>query len=74
MPADRAREELKDIVRMGRKALLQLESIALIDLRSIPIDEYRDLWMETMHVAAGLHERVSQVDMVLQLCSDMQTR
>ena len=73
VPADLAREEIKDMIRKGREALLQLESIALIDLRSIQADEFRGFWIETIRIIEGLHERVAQADVVLQLRLDMQT-
>jgi hypothetical protein len=41
VPADHARGEILDIIRKGREALLQLESIAIIDLRSIQADEFQ---------------------------------
>lgn len=73
VPADRAREEILDTVRKGREALLQLKSIAFIDLRSIKVDEFQGFWIETIRVFEGLHERVAQADVVLRLRSDTQT-
>jgi hypothetical protein len=73
VPADRARGELLDMVRKGREALLQLKSIAFIDLRSIQIDEFRDFWIDTIRVIEGLNERVAQADLALRLHYDMQT-
>jgi hypothetical protein len=71
VPADRARGEILDMIRKGREALLQLESIALIDLRSIQVDKFPGFWIETIRVVEGLHERVARADAVLQLL-DMQ--
>jgi hypothetical protein len=46
VPADRARGEILDIIRKGRKVLLQLESIAFIDLCSIQADEFQSLLID----------------------------
>lgn len=73
VPADRARGELLDMVRKGREVLLQLESIAFVDLHSIQVDEFQDFWIKTIRVVEGLYERVAQADAVLQLRLDMQT-
>jgi len=67
VPADRALEELTEMIRKGREALLQMESIALIDLRSIHVDEFRDFWINVVRVVEGLYERVAQAEAVLQL-------
>jgi hypothetical protein len=64
--ADRARGEVLDIIRKGREALLQLESIAFIDLRSIQADEFRSLWIESIRVIEGLNERVTRADAALE--------
>ena len=70
VPEDRARGEVLDIIRKGREALLQLESITSIDLRSIQADEFRAFWIETIRVTNGLSERVAQADAVFRLCLD----
>jgi hypothetical protein len=60
--ADRARGEILDIIRKGREALFQLESIAC----SIRDDEYRSFWLETIRVIEGLNEQVTRADAALQ--------
>ena len=57
--ADRAHKEVLDIVRKGREALLQLESIAFVDLHSIQADEFQSLWIESICVIEGLNEQVT---------------
>lgn len=69
LPEDPTHEEVLDMVRKGRQALLQLESIAFIDLRSTQVDDFPGFWIETMRVVQGLNERVAQADAVLQLRS-----
>ena len=68
VPADRSREEILDIIRKGRRVLLQLESIAFTDLRSVQPDELQGFWAEAIRVVEGLIERVMRVDVVLQPC------
>ena len=63
----RSRGELLDMVGKGREALLQLETIAFIDLRSIQADELRNIWIDVIRVAEGLCERIAQVVAALQL-------
>lgn len=65
VPADRVRGEILDSRRNGREVLLQLESIAFIDLRSIQADkydEYRSLLLETIRVIEGVIERNTRAD------------
>jgi hypothetical protein len=66
VPPDRARREILDVIRKGRDALFQLESIAFIDLGSIQDDEFRGFWAEAIRVIFGLHERVAQAEAVFQ--------
>jgi hypothetical protein len=66
VPADRARGEILDIIRKGREALLQLESIAFIDLSSIQADKFQSFWIETIRVIEGLKERVTRADAALE--------
>jgi len=73
MPADRVEEELMVIVRKGRESLLQLESIAFVDLCSVQANEFRTFWIDAVRVIQGLSERLAQADTVLRLHSDMQT-
>ena len=40
VPVDCTRGEMLDIIRKGREAILQLESIIFIDLLSIKADEF----------------------------------
>jgi hypothetical protein len=68
IPADRTRGEILDLIRKGRRALLQLESIAFIDLRSIKPDEFQGFWIEAVRVIEGLNERVTRADVALQPC------
>jgi hypothetical protein len=63
---DRARGEMLDIIRKGREAILQLESIAFIDLRSIQADEFRSFWTETIRVIEGLNEQVTRAGAALE--------
>jgi hypothetical protein len=67
VPADRAYGELLDIIRKGRKALSQLESIAFINSHSIKVNQFPGFWIEINHVIEGLYERIAQADAVLQL-------
>lgn len=69
VPADRTRGEILDIVRKGREALLELESIAFIDLRSIQPDEFQSLWKETFRVVHQINERVTDEALQPRLCS-----
>lgn len=64
--ADRARGEMLDMIRKGRKAISQLESIAFIDLRLIQADEFRNFWIETIRVIEGLNERVTRAGAALE--------
>ncbi len=66
VPADRARGEIPDIIKKGREALLQLESIAFIDFGSIQVDDFPGFWIETMHVIEGLKEQVTRADAALE--------
>ena len=69
---DGTHEEILDMVRKGRQELLQLESIASIDFRSIQVDDFPDLWIDAMRVIGGLSERIAQADVVLELRSEVQ--
>ena len=73
MPANLVEEELMVIVQKGRESLLQLESIAFVDLRSVQANEFRTFWIEAVRVIQGLSERLAQADTVLHLRSDIQT-
>jgi hypothetical protein len=59
--------EILDMVRRGRQALLRVEAIPTIDLRSIKAEEFRGLWLDTIRVVVGLNERIAQADAALQL-------
>lgn len=72
MDHDGTHEEILDMVRKGRQELLQLESIASIDFRSIQVDDFPDLWIDAMRVIGGLSERIAQADVVLELRSEVQ--
>ena len=64
------------MIRKGKQALLQLESIAFVDLQSIQAADFQDFWIETIRVIEGIHERIAHANAALQLCLDsgMQTR
>ena len=74
MPTETARGELMATIQEGREALLQLESIAFVDSRSIRADDSPNFWLGVIHIVEGLNERISHADAVLQLCSYMQAR
>jgi hypothetical protein len=71
VPADCARGEILDVIRMGRGALLELELIVFIDLHSIQADEFQSFWIESIRVIEGLNELVTRADAALhpRLCS-----
>jgi hypothetical protein len=67
-PADRAiaRGELQEMVRKGMDALLLLDYAAFIDLRSIQIDEYRHLLIQTLRLIEELTERLTRAEIALR--------
>src|ERR1700722_3835217 len=76
LPAINAHGELMAMIRKGKQALLQLESIAFVVLQSIQAADFQDFWIETIRVIEGIHERIAHANAALQLCLDsgMQTR
>ena len=74
MPTETACGELMATIQEGREALLQLESIAFVDSRSIQADDSPNFWLGVIRIVEGLTERISHADAVLQLCSYIQAR
>jgi hypothetical protein len=70
----RAGGDLVAMIQKGREVLLQLESIASIDLQSIQAADFPNFWIETVRVVSGLNERIAHVDAVFRLPLDTQTR
>jgi hypothetical protein len=74
VPAISAHGELMAMIRKGKQMLLQLESIAFIDLQSIQAADFPDFWVETIRVIEGIHERIAHANAALQLCLDSGTQ
>ena len=64
--ADCACGEMLDMIRKGRKAISQLESIVFIDLHLIQADEFQNFWIETIYVIEGLNEQVTRAGAALE--------
>ena len=73
VPVDCGPAELLDMVRKGKEALSQLESVGAIDLRSIQTDEFRGLMLGCFRVVSGLCQRITQAKIALERRSHMQT-
>jgi len=71
--ADSTHGELMAMIRKGREMLLQLKSIAFVDLKSIRADDFPNFWIETFRAAEGIHERVAHADAALRNL-DMESR
>lgn len=65
-PADLALGEVKALVEKGREALVQMKSLAFVDIQSIQRDDYPNFWMEVVSVIEGIQERLVQAIEVLQ--------
>jgi hypothetical protein len=66
-PVKYTHEEIMDLIRDGRGALLELEAIGYVDLDSPRPPNAASLWLEAMRVVEGLNERISLASSVLLL-------
>lgn len=73
LPTDFVHRELMVMVRMGREVILQLKSIAFIDLKSIQADDFSNFWasfwVDAINVVDVIHERIAHTSSVLQTCT-----
>ena len=67
VPVDHARGEILAMVQKGRDALLDLETIAYIDLHSVKHKDFPNFFIEMVRVIKGLHERIARADEVLRV-------
>jgi hypothetical protein len=69
-PTDFARGELMVMVKRGREAILQLKSIAFLDLQSIQANDlsnfWASFWVDAINVVDVIHERIAHASSVLQ--------
>jgi hypothetical protein len=74
MPNNCSCSDLLAVVRKGREALLQLNLIASMDLRSVEVGSFPSFWMDSIRVVEEINERVSLASLILQVCSQIQSR
>jgi hypothetical protein len=65
MPVEHAREEMMNLIRDGRGALVRIEAIAFVDFGSSGPDDFPRFWMELMRVLEGLNERIALASAIL---------
>ena len=58
------------MVKRGREAILQLKSIAFLDLQSIQANDllnfWASFWVDAINVVDVIHERIAHASSVLQ--------
>ena len=67
MPVDHACGEILAMIQKGRDALLDLETIAYIDLHSVKHKDFPNFFIEMVCIIEGLHEQIAHADEVLQV-------